>query len=213
MPLRLPLNPTSSAMATYQYCFRKCALLLPYLDITIVILSFLIPYAAALDFNFQKFLNKEDTLNFEDVYYDKGFLQLTQHMKDSVGRVTYYKPLHLWDKDSRKLTDFTSNFSFIINQPNNCPLPVPPDDGSGIGLNGLALRMGEYMMHKLATILAHVQLKYHLYKLGLIPNYKAESNLLTYYRSKWLYQQLQEFERTKQDVLRRFTHLRQCKTE
>ncbi|GAU37640.1 hypothetical protein TSUD_60200 [Trifolium subterraneum] len=57
--------------------------------------------------------------------------------------------MHLWDKDSRKVTDFTSNFSFIINQPNktqhagdgitffiaspNFSLPVPPD-GTGIGL-------------------------------------------------------------------------------
>ncbi|TKY71538.1 Seed lectin [Spatholobus suberectus] len=136
-------------MATYQCCICKCTHLLPYLVITIVTLSFLIPHAAPLDFSFQQFLNKEGTLNFEgDVYYDKGFLQLTQYKKDSVGRVTYYKLLHLWDRDSRKLTDFTSNFSFIINQPNktqigdgitfflarpNFPLPVPPD-GSGIGL-------------------------------------------------------------------------------
>ncbi|TKY71526.1 L-type lectin-domain containing receptor kinase IX.1 [Spatholobus suberectus] len=136
-------------MATYQCCICKCTHLLPYLVITIVTLSFLIPHAAPLDFIFQQFLNKEGTLNFEgDVYYDKGFLQLTQYKKDSVGRVTYYKLLHLWDRDSRKLTDFTSNFSFIINQPNktqigdgitfflarpNFPLPVPPD-GSGIGL-------------------------------------------------------------------------------
>jgi len=149
MPFRLSLNSTSSAMATYQYCICKCSHLLPYLGITIAILSFLIPHAAPLDFSFQQFLNKESTLNFEgDVSYDNGLLQLTQLKKDSVGRVTYYKPLHLWVKDSRKLTDFTSNFSFIINQPNKThigdgitfflaspkfPLPVPPD-GSGIGL-------------------------------------------------------------------------------
>ncbi|KAK7328076.1 hypothetical protein VNO77_22172 [Canavalia gladiata] len=138
---------TSPAMAACQYC--KCIHLLSYLDITIIILSFMIHHATPLDFSFQQFLNKEDTLKFEgEVYHDKGFLQLTQPKKDSVGRVTYYKQLQLWDRDSRKLTDFTSNFSFIIKQPNkdqrgdgitfflaspNFPFPVPPD-GTGIGL-------------------------------------------------------------------------------
>ncbi|XP_061370851.1 L-type lectin-domain containing receptor kinase IX.1-like [Gastrolobium bilobum] len=147
MPFRLSLHHTSSAMAACQY--TKRIHLLPYLEITIIILSFIIPQASLLDFSYQQFLNKYDTLNFEgDVYHDKGFLQLTKYEKDSVGRVTYYKQLHLWDKESRKLTDFTSNFSFIINAPNktslgdgitfflaspNFPLPVPPD-GTGIGL-------------------------------------------------------------------------------
>ena len=110
----------------------------------------IIPHAFSLSFNFTSFdLNKEDTLNFEgDVYQDKGVLQLTKYEKDSIGRVTYYKPLHLWDKASRRLTDFTTKFSFIIKSPDknhvgdgitfflaapNFPLPVPPD-GAGIGL-------------------------------------------------------------------------------
>lgn len=89
MPFRLSLNSTSSAMATYQYCICKCSHLLPYLGITIAILSFLIPHAAPLDFSFQQFLNKESTLNFEgDVSYDNGLLQLTQLKKDSVGHTT-----------------------------------------------------------------------------------------------------------------------------
>ncbi|XP_027338920.1 L-type lectin-domain containing receptor kinase IX.1-like [Abrus precatorius] len=140
---------TSSAMAACQY--SKCTHLLPYLNITMIFLSFMIHHAAPLNFIFPQFLNKEDTLRFEgDVHPEKGFLQLTQLKSDSVGRVTYYKQLHVWDRDSRKLTDFTSNFSFIIKQPNkdqrgdgitfflaspNFPLPVPPD-GSGIGLVG-----------------------------------------------------------------------------
>ncbi|KAJ1434891.1 Serine/threonine-protein kinase, active site [Sesbania bispinosa] len=136
-------------MAACQYC--KFTHLFPYLDLTIIILALIIPQAVLLDFSFQQFHDKEDSLNLiGDVYYDKGALQLTQFKKDSAGRVTYYKQLHLWDKDSRKLTDFTSNFSFMINQPNktqlgdgitfflaspNFPLPVPPD-GTGIGLVG-----------------------------------------------------------------------------
>ncbi|KAJ1396543.1 Serine/threonine-protein kinase, active site [Sesbania bispinosa] len=137
-------------MAACQFC--KCIHLLPYLDLTILILSLIIPQAAVLDFTFQQFHSNEDTLNLVgDVYHDNGTLQLTRSKKDSAGRVTYSKQLHLWDKDSRKLTDFTSKFSFIINQPNKTqfgdgitfflasprdfPLPVPPD-GAGIGLVG-----------------------------------------------------------------------------
>ncbi|KAJ1434892.1 Serine/threonine-protein kinase, active site [Sesbania bispinosa] len=136
-------------MVACQFC--KCIHLLPYLDLTILILALIIPQAALLDFTFQQFHNNEDALNLVgDVYHDNGALQLTQSKKDSAGRVTYYKQLHLWDKDSGKLTDFTSKFSFIINQPYkaqfgdgitfflaspNFPLPVPPD-GAGIGLVG-----------------------------------------------------------------------------
>ena len=40
---------------------------------------------------------------------------------DISGRATYSRPMHLWNKDSRNLTDFSTHFSFVIdsqNQPN-----------------------------------------------------------------------------------------------
>ncbi|XP_072089559.1 L-type lectin-domain containing receptor kinase IX.1-like [Arachis hypogaea] len=117
--------------------------------VTFIILLALVSNATPLAFNYKRFSDTINTLNIVgDVYQDNGALQLTEYKKDSLGRVTYYKPLHLWDNKTGKVTDFTTHFSFSINTPNksydgdgitfylaepNFPLPVPRD-GSGIGL-------------------------------------------------------------------------------
>ncbi|KAK3009286.1 hypothetical protein RJ639_014329 [Escallonia herrerae] len=80
-------------------------------------------------------------------------IQLTRNQNDkqstsSTGIVTYHEPVHLWDKTSGNLADFTTKFSFIINSQNRLRYadgmtfflaPVGfriPDvqDGSGLGL-------------------------------------------------------------------------------
>ncbi|KAK3016248.1 hypothetical protein RJ639_006079 [Escallonia herrerae] len=50
-------------------------------------------------------------------------IQLTRNQSDkqltsSTGIVTYHEPMHLWDKTSGNLADFTTKFSFIINSQN-----------------------------------------------------------------------------------------------
>ena len=55
-------------------------------------------------------------------YPEKQVIQLTGSIltKQLVGRATYFESMHLWDKASRSLTDFTTHFSFVIdslNQP------------------------------------------------------------------------------------------------
>ncbi|KAK7252261.1 hypothetical protein RIF29_36089 [Crotalaria pallida] len=117
--------------------------------VTLTLLFAVISHAAPLAFNYKQFSDIGNTLNLTaDVYQEKDVLQLTRYEKDSLGRVIYYKQLHLWDRNSGKVTDFTTHFSFSINTPNksydgdgitfflaqpNFPLPVPRD-GSGIGL-------------------------------------------------------------------------------
>ncbi|XP_027346975.1 L-type lectin-domain containing receptor kinase IX.1-like [Abrus precatorius] len=39
-------------------------------------------------------------------------------MIGSIGRATYHQPMQLWDKTTRKLTDFTTHFSFVIDSQN-----------------------------------------------------------------------------------------------
>ena len=132
-------------MATSQKTY-----LLAYFHVTFALLSILISHAAPLAFNYQDFSNTGDTLNFAgEVSPENGVLQLTRyHMKDSLGRVKYYRQLHLWDRNSGKVKDFTTRFSFSTNTPNNSSygdgitfflakpdFPLPdPRDGSGIGL-------------------------------------------------------------------------------
>ncbi|XP_039155521.1 anti-H(O) lectin 1-like [Eucalyptus grandis] len=48
-----------------------------------------------------------------------GAIQLTNNEVDvnlthSTGRVIYYQPIHLWDKDSGNMADFTTEFTFTI---------------------------------------------------------------------------------------------------
>ncbi|XVE93582.1 hypothetical protein REPUB_Repub01dG0207100 [Reevesia pubescens] len=39
-------------------------------------------------------------------------------MTASIGRATYYNPMHLWDRASGNLTDFTTRFTFVMDSQN-----------------------------------------------------------------------------------------------
>jgi hypothetical protein len=63
-----------------------------------------------------------------DIKLDRAFIEdqeikLTGNKKqvktDIVGRATYSSPMHLWDKASGNLTDFTTHFSFVIDSQKN----------------------------------------------------------------------------------------------
>ncbi|KAL6347555.1 hypothetical protein AAG906_026080 [Vitis piasezkii] len=82
------------------------------------------PSANSLSFNFSSFGSNNHNISFEEagdaVYSSDGCIQLTinqndKQSNDSWGRVMYSERLYLWDQTSRNLTDFTSNFSFVIN--------------------------------------------------------------------------------------------------
>ncbi|TXG54073.1 hypothetical protein EZV62_019329 [Acer yangbiense] len=66
-----------------------------------------------------------DVIVFEgDAYPTNQAIQLTINQRDkslngSLGRATYKEPMHLWDKVSGNLADFTTHFSFAINSQNN----------------------------------------------------------------------------------------------
>ncbi|XP_059654638.1 L-type lectin-domain containing receptor kinase IX.1-like [Cornus florida] len=80
----------------------------------------IIPFAAPLSFNFNSFTPYDLNITYERANPANGFIQLTPNKCDSpmnvsIGRATYSKPMHLWDRASRNLADFTTNFSFVIN--------------------------------------------------------------------------------------------------
>ncbi|MED6106535.1 hypothetical protein PIB30_005525 [Stylosanthes scabra] len=90
----------------------------------LILIIMIIPYGSSLSFNFTSF----DPNNKAIVYEGSASpvspsIQLTTNqqdkpMNDSIGRATYYQPMHLWDKASRNLTHFTTHFSFIIDSQN-----------------------------------------------------------------------------------------------
>ncbi|GAU13562.1 hypothetical protein TSUD_346660 [Trifolium subterraneum] len=72
-----------------------------------------------LSFNYQQGFKYDDVKLQGDASLMYSYIQLTstsryQSNAYSVGRVTCFEPLQIWDKASRKLTDFTTQFSFVI---------------------------------------------------------------------------------------------------
>ncbi|CAH2042934.1 unnamed protein product [Thlaspi arvense] len=80
----------------------------------------LLPYVAALSFNFTSFTAGDNRISFEGaaaVYDVSHAIKLTTS-SDTISRATYADPLRLWDKSSGDLTSFTTNFSFVIYSQN-----------------------------------------------------------------------------------------------
>ena len=82
-------------------------------------------FTSAISFNFHSFRSSEPNISFENAYANEDqVIQLTGSKLEKWlhGRATYFRPMHLWDKDSKNLTDFDTHFSFVIdslNLPNN----------------------------------------------------------------------------------------------
>ncbi|THU68359.1 hypothetical protein C4D60_Mb08t03080 [Musa balbisiana] len=89
---------------------------------TFFCLSFAVPLATSLSFNFSSFdqSSRSKIQQQGDAYVANDRIQLTRNqldgnITDSVGRVVYEEPLLLWDPETRELTDFTTRFAFAIN--------------------------------------------------------------------------------------------------
>ncbi|XP_054776503.1 L-type lectin-domain containing receptor kinase IX.1-like [Prosopis cineraria] len=81
----------------------------------------LISHAFSLSFNFSGFLSNDDMISYEKsarLDTTSGYIELVSS-SGNVGRATYQKPMHLWDKATGKLTDFSSRFAFVIDSQNN----------------------------------------------------------------------------------------------
>ncbi|XP_054778293.1 L-type lectin-domain containing receptor kinase IX.1-like [Prosopis cineraria] len=75
----------------------------------------LIPHVLSLNFSFTNFQD-EDRISFEKSARLVGTsIDLVTRNNDTAGRATYGQPMHLWDKASGKLTDFSTNFTFVID--------------------------------------------------------------------------------------------------
>lgn len=92
----------------------------------------LVPHGNSVSFNFPNFRPNVPTITFEgDSFASDEALQLTKNQVDdnltsSVGRATYNQPVPIWDAKTRRLTDFTTHFSFVMSARN------PAEYGEGI---------------------------------------------------------------------------------
>ena len=93
-----------------------------YIFMITTFFSLLTPCTSAISFNFSNFtgcFNSGITCE-RSAAVENHAIQLTgaKDTGKSKGRVTYYKPMHLWDKASNNVTNFTTHFSFSINSQN-----------------------------------------------------------------------------------------------
>jgi len=101
--------------------FPKPLILFYLLLMFIDFFSPLRPFTSALSFNFSSFNScktDESHLRCDKAFVEGQVIQLTYDFPGWVGRVNYFSPMHLWDKASRNLTDFNTNFSFEIDSQN-----------------------------------------------------------------------------------------------
>ncbi|KAF2285324.1 hypothetical protein GH714_042366 [Hevea brasiliensis] len=88
--------------------------------ISIFLFMLFLPIANSLSFNFTTFDPNMVDISFQgDAFSSSNVLQLTKNAQDanltsSVGRASYKYPVRLWDAKTRRLTDFTTHFSFIM---------------------------------------------------------------------------------------------------
>ncbi|KAE9622176.1 hypothetical protein Lal_00032953 [Lupinus albus] len=78
-----------------------------------------------ISFTINNFISNQTDLIFQGdaSVSSTGALQLIKLQnnvptQNSVGRVLYSKPIHIWDSKNSKVSSFTTSFSFIVNSPN-----------------------------------------------------------------------------------------------
>ncbi|EEF44096.1 kinase, putative [Ricinus communis] len=129
---------------------------LPLLMVAVVILfiCFKVPSVTSLSFDFPSFNQNDRNIRYAgnaSVTSQEISLTTNQREKDmsaSMGRIIYASPLYLWDKESKNLTNFFTNFSFTIDSLNSTnygdgmafflaptDFPFPDMAGGGFGLS------------------------------------------------------------------------------
>ncbi|CBI35556.3 unnamed protein product, partial [Vitis vinifera] len=119
--LNVSIPPNHGYLEEWKYCLRSPQFPFPSLFtmISIFFILLMIPSATSLDFNFTSFSPYNDNITYEGSAFPRNqIIQLTQAQSASIGWATYVQPLHLWDKASGNLTDFTTHFSFVIDTQN-----------------------------------------------------------------------------------------------
>ena len=133
------------------FLFPRLSILF-YLSTITYFFSLLTPFTSALSFNFTSFSSADSNVTYErSAFPENQVIRLTgdKLTLEAVGRATYFKPMQLLDKDSGKLMDFTTHFSFSIDSknqnvygdglafflaPNGSKIPLNSKGGSTMGL-------------------------------------------------------------------------------
>ncbi|XP_078165624.1 L-type lectin-domain containing receptor kinase IX.1-like isoform X2 [Carex rostrata] len=101
-----------------------CSRPIHLLYLSSIYLLLIVPHGASISFNFN-FSDPNTSLvnehiNFQgDASHNQQQVDLTANMENSAGRATYNHSVPLWDKDTGEVTNFTTQFSFLIQATTN----------------------------------------------------------------------------------------------
>ncbi|XP_023735457.1 L-type lectin-domain containing receptor kinase IX.1 [Lactuca sativa] len=90
----------------------------------LILLLFLMTNVNSVSFNFTSFQPNNQMIVYQGDAFASSGIQVTKNQRDqslmnSVGRALYGDPVQIWDKKTRKLTDFMTHFSFSMNALNS----------------------------------------------------------------------------------------------
>ncbi|XP_062087303.1 L-type lectin-domain containing receptor kinase IX.1-like [Humulus lupulus] len=87
--------------------------------LTTIIFFFLLKKGSSVSFSWPDQLTDKNIMFEKDAFAADGVLQLTTNRMENItysyGRASYNKPVQLLDPKTKHLTDFTTNFSFVID--------------------------------------------------------------------------------------------------
>ncbi|KAJ9537528.1 hypothetical protein OSB04_030261 [Centaurea solstitialis] len=97
--------------------FTSSPSLLIHSSILLFVFSFFLPFSQSVNFEILDFVVDPKNLIYSgDAVVDSGDVELNRFEDGiGVGHVKYAHQVHIWDAKSRKLTDFSTQFTFIID--------------------------------------------------------------------------------------------------
>ncbi|KAK1410635.1 hypothetical protein QVD17_37172 [Tagetes erecta] len=89
-----------------------------------IVLLFLVIHVNSVSFKFSSFQPNNQMIMYQGDAFTSSGIQVTKNQRDkpltnSVGRALYSDAVQIWDKKTRKLTDFITHFSFSMNALNS----------------------------------------------------------------------------------------------
>nr|XP_043633404.1 L-type lectin-domain containing receptor kinase IX.1-like [Erigeron canadensis] len=89
-----------------------------------IVMLFLVIQGSSFSFNFSSFQPNNLMIVYQGDAFASNGIQVTRNQRDkslknSVGRALYSNPVRIWDKKTRKLTDFMTHFTFSMNALNS----------------------------------------------------------------------------------------------
>lgn len=94
-----------------------------FYNLQVLIFFFLLPYASSVSFQINRFEKDEPNILYHgDAVASEGTIEFNRvSYSCRVGWATYAQSVPLWDRDTGKLSDFTTSFSFTIDTQNFSP--------------------------------------------------------------------------------------------